>query len=57
MNARKELITINDFLKNLTSIDEMKITYTNGFHVNTALTKTLSINIDETSAMQDFAQW
>jgi hypothetical protein len=57
MNARKEILFINDTFKNLSHLDDMKITYTNGFHVNTALTKTSRLRIDENFYSQDFDQW
>lgn len=54
MNARKEILSINDTFKQMSHLDDVKITYTNGFHVNLSITKTRSLNIDENCLKQDF---
>ncbi|CDW82479.1 UNKNOWN [Stylonychia lemnae] len=56
-NAKKELLSINELLKNLSHVDDIKVTYTNGYHVNTALTKTQFLNLDENCTNPDFTQW
>jgi hypothetical protein len=38
---------INETIRNLSHIDDIKVTYSNGFHVSTAITKTLKINVNE----------
>lgn len=35
----------------------MKITYANGFHVNTALTSVAGVNLEENVFQRDFEQW
>jgi hypothetical protein len=52
--GKKEVQYINDAITKLSHIDDVKVTYTNGFHVNTALTKSDRINVDENCLMQDY---
>ena len=47
MVGNKEVIYINEVFKKLAHIDDLKITYQNGFHVNGAITFTNKINVDE----------
>lgn len=42
----KETIDINEVVTRLSRLDDAKVTYTNGFHVNLAYTKTDRINLD-----------
>lgn len=37
--------------------NDIKVTYSNGFHVNTAVTRTDHINIDENTVTQDFVNF
>lgn len=46
---------MSQILAKLSHLDESKVTYTNGFHVNTALTGTSSIWIDENSSQRDYS--
>lgn len=41
----------------MTRQDEAKITYTNGFHVNLALTKTSNVSLDEHVFRQDYTNF
>jgi hypothetical protein len=49
----KEIIDIGRTLTLLSHQDDIKMTYTNGFHVNTSVTKTNQIFLDETISIRD----
>lgn len=57
LNARKEVLFINETFKTMSHTDDMKVTYTNGFHVNLSLTRTRMLNIDENPLTQDFSEY
>ena len=49
-----EMFALNDVLAHLQHFTDVKPTYTNGFHVNTAITRSDGLCIDETVLTQDF---
>ena len=49
----KETLDLNIMLSHLTHTTDVKPTYTNGFHVNTALTRSDQIFLDDTSYWRD----
>jgi hypothetical protein len=52
--AAKEMQNINDLIKTLSHVDDTKITYTNGFHVNHAAISFQRINLDENPTRPDY---
>lgn len=52
--ALKEMHQVRDMLNQLAHQDDAKVTYTNGFHVNHAVTATHRIALDENCARPDY---
>jgi hypothetical protein len=48
------MLDLNRTLSMLSHMNDLKVTYTNGFHVNTAITNTDSIFLDETVSLRDY---
>ncbi len=51
--GQKETLDLNKALGLLSHTNDIKVTYTNGFHVNTALTRTDQIFLDDSPAWRD----
>lgn len=56
-DAQKEIQSINDLLNLFSHLDDTKVTYTNGYHVNLATTSIQRISLDENPHRQDFSQF
>jgi len=52
--AQKEIDWIKSTLRNLSHKDDLKVTFSNGFHVNAAITSTTRISLDENVFKQDY---
>lgn len=52
--AAKEMHEINGLLKVLSHTDDTKITYTNGFHVNSAITKLQNVSLQFNATRPDY---
>jgi len=52
--ALKEMHQVREVLRLLTHRDDQKVTYTNGFHVNHAITNTDRIPLDENAVRPDY---
>jgi hypothetical protein len=47
------MVDINNVLVSLSHMNDLKVTYTNGFHVNSAITAVDRIFLDENSSWRD----
>ena len=52
--GQKETIDLNKVLSMLFHMNDIKVTYTNGFHVSTSLTRTDQIFLDEAPTRRDY---
>ena len=52
--ATKEIIEVKDVLRHLSQRSDEKVTYTNGFHVNQAVTGLEKVYIDENQFSPDY---
>jgi hypothetical protein len=55
--AQKEIQSINDLLNLFSHMDNTKVTYTNGYHVNLATTSMSRISLDESVHRCDYSQF
>lgn len=55
--CQKEMHEIRHTINLITHQDDSKVTYTNGFHVNQAVTKTSRISLDENCFRPDFTNF
>jgi len=55
--CQKEMHEIRHTISLLTHQDDSKVTFTNGFHVNQAITKTSRISLDENCFKPDFSNF
>jgi len=55
--CQKEMIEVRNALKLLTHQEDMKITYTNGFHINLAVTSINRITLDENMYRPDYVNF
>ena len=44
--GKKEARHINEVIKNLSHQQDIKVTYFNGFHINSAITNLLKVNVE-----------
>lgn len=56
-NYEKEFQAINSLYKMFSRMDETKVTYMNGFHVNQATTSLSRISLDETTHKPDYVNF
>lgn len=52
--GQKEIVFFNELIKSLSHLHDLKVTYSNGFHVNKSITSMSRLNLDITCHSPDY---